>query len=67
MRSALAPLADAARAAVVEIDVDTDPALEREFGERVPVLLDGTPGDGVELCRYRLDAGRVARALAAPR
>jgi hypothetical protein len=64
MRAALAPLAGAHRATVREIDVDTDPALESRFGERVPVLLLGELDGGVELCHFLLDAPRVARALA---
>jgi glutaredoxin-like protein DUF836 len=66
MRAALAPLAAAAGARVTEIDVDADPALEARFGERVPVLLQGG-ADGVELCHYHLDAGRVRAALALSR
>ncbi|HUQ74805.1 MAG TPA: glutaredoxin family protein [Burkholderiales bacterium] len=38
--------------AFVEIDVDSDPALEERYGERVPVLTDAA---GKELCHYRLD------------
>ena len=37
-----------------EIDVDSDPALEARFGERVPVLTDA---QGNELCHYRLAPG----------
>jgi glutaredoxin-like protein DUF836 len=64
MRAALAPLAAAAGARVAEIDVDSAPALEERFGERVPVLLLGAI-DGPELCHYHLDATRVTKALAA--
>jgi hypothetical protein len=66
MRDALAPLAADADCAVVEIDVDTDPALEARFGDLVPVLLAGGV-DGRELCHYRLDVPRVREALAKPR
>lgn len=65
MRRAVAPLARSWRAAIVEIDVDADPALEARYGERVPVLLLGSPGAGEELCHYHLDAARVEAALAA--
>lgn len=41
------------------VDVDSDPALERRFGERVPVLVH----DGEELCHYRLDAAIVTALL----
>ena len=64
MRAALAPLARSANATIVEIDVDTDPALEARFGERVPVLLAGGVDDGLELCHYTLDRARVSAALA---
>ena len=67
MRAALEPLARRAGATIVEIDVDAHPALEAEFGERVPVLLLGGVGAGRELCHYRLDAQRVTQALASAR
>lgn len=41
------------------IDVDGDPALERRFGEFVPVLMAGE----TELCRYRLDEAAVRAHL----
>ena len=63
MLAALAPLAARHGATVTVIDVDVDPQLEPRFGERVPVLLVGTPDDGIELCHYRLDAHAVTRAL----
>ena len=66
MRAALAPLASQARATVVEVDVDADPALEARFGEHVPVQLQGDV-DGRELCHYVLDAERVRAALANPK
>ena len=62
MRTALEPLARAAGAEVVAIDVDGDPAIEARFGDLVPVLLLGGP-DGEPLCHYRLDVERVQRAL----
>ena len=64
MAAALAPIAAAHRARVVVVDVDADPALEAAFGERVPVLFLGPPAAGAELCHFRLDAARVAAALA---
>jgi hypothetical protein len=51
MRGAVAPLAAAAGLELREIDVDSDPALEARWGDRVPVLLAGQR----ELCHYRLD------------
>lgn len=44
---------------VVVVDVDTDPALRRRFGERVPVLAH----DDTELCHYRLALERVTAYL----
>ena len=64
MRVALEPLAARFGATVSELDVDTDAALEERYGERIPVLLLGSPADGVELCHYSLDSTAVHRALA---
>jgi len=63
MLAAVRPLAAASGAIVAVIDVDADPALERAFGEWVPVLFAGDPAEGIELCRYHLDRDRVDRAL----
>lgn len=41
------------------IDVDTDPALERRFGDKVPVLMHGER----ELCHYHLDVSAVTDYL----
>ena len=41
------------------VAVDSDPALEAQFGERVPVLI----GAGAELCHYHLDLARVNEYL----
>ena len=62
MRDALAPLAAAAGARVIEIDVDAHAALEARYGDLVPVLLQGGI-DGREVCHYHLDRARVAQAL----
>jgi hypothetical protein len=64
MRVAIAPLAARFGAAVTELDVDADAALEERYGERIPVLLLGSPAEGVELCHYSLDSAAVHRALA---
>ena len=45
-----------------ELDVDADPALADEFGDRVPVVLV----DGREHGYWRVEAARLRRALAAP-
>jgi hypothetical protein len=63
MQAALAPLAAHLRVEVAVIDVDTHPAIEARYGERVPVLFAGAPESGVELCHFRLDAAAVLRAL----
>ena len=65
MREALAPLAAAHGASIVERDVDADPALEARYGDLVPVLLLGDADTGVELCHYRLDADAALAALRA--
>lgn len=59
MRAALEPLIVGTSVGLVEIDVDSDPELEKRYGELVPVL----EGDGVELCHYFLDAERVRAYL----
>ena len=63
-------LCDEARAAVAdvrtrhpfdleEVDVSLDPDLNREYGERIPVLAL----DGDELFEFHVDAGELARRL----
>ena len=42
------------------VDVDSSVALERRYGLRIPVLVDGD----VELSTYPLDVARVSRYLA---
>jgi hypothetical protein len=59
MRTEVLPLAEAAGCPVQEIDVDTDPALEARWGERVPVLLGGA----LELCHYRVDRAALSAWL----
>ncbi|MBX3651502.1 MAG: glutaredoxin family protein [Burkholderiales bacterium] len=41
------------------VDVDTDAALERRFGDKVPVLMHGER----ELCHYHLDVAAVTEYL----
>ncbi|MCF7695167.1 glutaredoxin family protein [Mycetohabitans sp. B2] len=61
MRTQLDALWPSTSGIVVDVvDIDADPVLQAQYDEAVPVLLL----DGVELCRYRLDPVRVARALA---
>jgi glutaredoxin len=42
-------------------DVDAHPDLERQFGERVPVLVDS---QGAEICHYWLNEDALRRHLA---
>jgi len=67
MLEALRPMAEASGATVSVVDVDTDAGFEAAYGDLVPVLFAGEPAQGRELCRYRLDAGRVEAALRSPR
>jgi glutaredoxin len=46
--------------AVLEVDVDADPALEARWGAQVPVLL----AEGQEVCHYRLDTRALDAILA---
>jgi hypothetical protein len=55
----LAPLLRG-RATLEIVDVDSSVSLERRYGLRIPVLVDGD----VELSTYPLDAERVSRHLA---
>jgi len=45
----------------VEVDVDRDPELARDYGARVPVVLV----DGAEHDYFRVDEDRLRRALVA--
>ena len=67
MLDAVRPLAALRGATVTVIDVDTEPALEQAFGDRVPVLFAGDPAGGAELCHFRLDRARVEAVLAGAR
>jgi len=66
MRDAVHPVAEAAGAAVIEVDVDAYPDLEAAYGERVPVLMLGAPADGIVLCQFRFDAAAVESAVGRP-
>jgi glutaredoxin len=46
--------------ALVEVDVDTDPELRAEYGDRVPVFLI----DGAEHGYWQVEEARLRRALA---
>ena len=64
MLDAVRPLAAARGMAVRVVDVDADPALEAEYGDRVPVLFVGEPRAGGEVCHHRFDRERFDAALA---
>ena len=55
----VAPIAAEAGLAVVPVDVDGDPELQAEFGDRVPVLLL----DGREHSYFTVDVPRLRRDL----
>lgn len=57
---ALARVREASGVAWVEVNVEDDPELEREFGDRVPVVLL----DGREHCYFRVEEDRLLRDLA---
>lgn len=58
-REALARVRAATGVSWVEVDVESDPALERDYGGRVPVVLL----DGVEHDYFRVDEDRLRRHL----
>lgn len=59
MVAALRARADHADFSVEVIDVDSDPALEAQYGEWVPVLFAA----GERLCHYHLDMRKVDEYL----
>jgi glutaredoxin len=61
-REALARIAAEAAVGWQELDVADDVELEREYGDRVPVILL----DGVEHGYWRVEEDRLRRALARP-
>ena len=62
-REAVARVQARTGAGWVEVDVESDPELERDYGGRVPVvLLDGREHD-----YFRVDEPRLLRALGADR
>jgi len=60
VRAELEHLRSKAPFVLEEIDVSLDPTLERDYGERIPVVAV----DGDELCEYELDASARERLLA---
>ena len=65
MRDALAEKVAGRGVEVVELDVDAHPPLEAEWGDKVPVLIEGDAHTGREICHYHLDHDALMRALAA--
>lgn len=45
---------------IVEIDIDSNPALEEQYGALIPVLTDANNN---EICRYFLDEGALTAYL----
>ena len=64
MRAELLPLLAGRDVALVQVDVDGDPALETRYGADVPVLFDGAPDETRILSRWHLDHAKVTAALA---
>lgn len=64
MREALAPLVRQGALRVAEVDLDAHPDWEPLYGERVPVLVVGTPPGGEVVAELRLDAAALAARLA---
>jgi acetyl esterase/lipase len=60
-RESVVRVAAATGAGWLEVDVDSDPELARDYGDRVPVVLL----DGAEHDYFRVDERRLQRALAA--
>jgi glutaredoxin-like protein DUF836 len=61
MERALGPLQDELGFTLELVDVDRDAALERKYGELVPLLAGP---DGREICHYFLDVRALAERLA---
>lgn len=59
-RAEVAQLRNRHRFALEEVDVSLDPRLQRDYGERIPVVAV----DGHEACELGLDRAEVERLLA---
>ena len=64
MEAALKPLIGETRLEVIDVDAREHSALEAQFGDLVPILFRGAPDAANEICHYRLDRERLARAIA---
>lgn len=58
--AAAAPIAERHHAVIEKVDIDGDERLARRYGLAIPVLAL----EGREICRHRLDADALERALA---
>ena len=45
------------------VDIDVNAALEAQYGDKVPVLLDGDEATGEEICHYVLDEVKLSAQL----
>ncbi len=57
----LEPFAAELGFSLAQVDVDSDPALDARYGEKVPVLVDA---EGREICHGFLDIEALRRRLA---
>lgn len=63
MRDVLAARVAGQGVEIVELDIDAHPPLEAEWGDKVPVLIEGDARTGREICHYHLDTTALARLL----
>jgi len=61
MKQVVAAVGDRFDLAVTEINIDTDPELEKKYGWEIPVLLI----EGVKVAKYRISEADLTRALSA--
>jgi Glutaredoxin-like domain (DUF836) len=67
MEAALRPLIGTTPLDVIDVDDPQHARLEEQYGGLVPVLFAGSPEPANEICRYRLDAARLAHGIAQAR
>jgi len=60
MKQVVASVAERFELAITEINIDTDPELEKMYGWEIPVLLI----EGVKIAKYRISEEQLTRALA---
>lgn len=63
METALRPLLGSTPLQIIDIDEPGHAGLEAQYGDAVPVLFEGEPATGRELCRHRLDPETVRAVL----